>query len=63
MFLLGWIVGVLGVTIVVLIIANTQDLTQSSGQPEDSVSTVKLILGVLLIAARDAAVAESTEGR
>ena len=49
MFLLGWIVGVLGVTVVVLIIANTQDLTQSNGQPEDSVSTVKLVLGVLLI--------------
>ena len=49
MFVLGCIVGVLGVTIVVLIIANTQDLTQSSGQPEDSVSTVKLIIGVLLI--------------
>ena len=49
MFLLGWIVGVLGGTVVVLIIANTQDLTQSNGQPEDSVSTVKLVLGVLLI--------------
>jgi threonine/homoserine/homoserine lactone efflux protein len=49
MFLLGWIVGVLGATIVVLVIANTQDLTQSNGQPEDSVSTVKLVLGVLLI--------------
>lgn len=49
MFMLGWIVGVAGVTIVGLIIANTQNLTESSGQPEDSVSTVKLILGVLLI--------------
>ena len=49
MFLLGWIVGVLGGTLVVLVIANTQDLTQSNGQPEDSVSTVKLVLGVLLI--------------
>jgi threonine/homoserine/homoserine lactone efflux protein len=55
MFLLGWIVGVLGVTVVALVIANTQDLTQSNGQAEDSVSTVKLVLGVLLIllAARD----------
>jgi threonine/homoserine/homoserine lactone efflux protein len=49
MFVAGWIVGILGVTVVVLIVANTQDLTQSSGQPEDSVSTVKLILGLLLI--------------
>jgi threonine/homoserine/homoserine lactone efflux protein len=49
MFLLGWIVGVLGGTIVVLVIANTQDLTQSNGQPEDSVSTAKLVIGVLLI--------------
>ncbi len=49
MFLLGWIIGVLGGTIVVLVIANTQDLTQSNGQPEDSVSTVKLVLGVLLV--------------
>jgi threonine/homoserine/homoserine lactone efflux protein len=55
MFMLGWIVGVLGVTVVALVIANTQDLTQSNGQAEDSVSTVKLVLGVLLIllAARD----------
>lgn len=49
MFLLGWIIGVLGGTVVVLIIANTQDLTQSNGQPEDSVSTVKLVIGVLLV--------------
>jgi threonine/homoserine/homoserine lactone efflux protein len=49
MFLLGWVVGVLGGTIVVLAIANTQDLTQSNGQPADSVSTTKLILGVLLV--------------
>ena len=55
MFVLGWIIGVLGGTIVVLIIANTQDLTQSNGQPEDSVSTVKLLLGVglILLAARE----------
>jgi threonine/homoserine/homoserine lactone efflux protein len=51
MFLLGWIVGVLGGTIVLLIIANTQDLSQSNGQPDDSVSTIKLVLGLLLIAA------------
>ena len=49
MFLLGWIVGVLGGTIVLLIIANTQDLSQSNGQPDDSVSTIKLVLGLLLI--------------
>jgi threonine/homoserine/homoserine lactone efflux protein len=51
MFLLGWIVGVLGGTIVLLILANTQDLSQSNGQPDDSVSTIKLVLGLLLIAA------------
>jgi threonine/homoserine/homoserine lactone efflux protein len=51
MFFLGWIVGVLGGTVVLLIIANTQDLTQSNGQPDDSVSTIKLVLGALLIVA------------
>ena len=50
-FLLGWIVGVLGGTIVLLLIGNTQDLSQSNGQPDDSVSTIKLVLGLLLVAA------------
>jgi threonine/homoserine/homoserine lactone efflux protein len=49
MFLLGWITGVLGGMVILLIIANTQDLTQSNGQPDDSVSTIKLVLGALLI--------------
>jgi threonine/homoserine/homoserine lactone efflux protein len=51
MFLLGWIVGVAGGMVVLLIVANTQDLSQSNGQPDDSVSTIKLVLGLLLIAA------------
>ena len=52
----------LGGTIVLLIVANTQDLSQSSGQPDDSVSTIKLVLGLLLVCRRAPAVAESPEG-
>ena len=37
MFFLGWIIGVLGGMVVLLIVANTQDLSQSNGQPADSV--------------------------
>ena len=62
MFLLGWIVGVLGGTIVLLIIANTQDLSQSNGQPDDSVSTIKLVLGLLLILLAHRQWRESPEG-
>jgi threonine/homoserine/homoserine lactone efflux protein len=51
MFLLGWIVGVLGGMVVLLVVANTQDLSQNNGQPQDSVSTIKLVLGLLLIVA------------
>ena len=51
MFLLGWVVGVLGGMAVLLIVANTQDLSQSNGQPDDSVSTIKVVLGLLLIVA------------
>ncbi|HEY7104793.1 MAG TPA: GAP family protein [Acidimicrobiia bacterium] len=49
MFLLGWVAGVLGGAVVVLVIANTQDLTTSSRQPDDSVSTIHVVLGALLI--------------
>ena len=49
MFLLGWIVGVLGGVVVVLVVANTQDLTESSGQPDDSVSVIHLVLGLALV--------------
>src|SRR5262245_31274855 len=49
LFLLGWILGVLGGVVVVLVIANTQDLTESSGQADDSVSTIHLVLGVVLV--------------
>jgi len=51
MFLLGWIVGVAGAMVVLLIVANTQDLSQSNGQANDSVSTIKVVLGLLLIVA------------
>ncbi len=49
MFLAGWVVGVLGATVVVLVVANTQDLTEGSGQPTDSVSVIRLALGVGLL--------------
>jgi threonine/homoserine/homoserine lactone efflux protein len=49
MFLLGWVIGVLGGVIVVVVIANTQDLTTSSGGQEDSVSVIHLVLGAALL--------------
>src|SRR3954466_15138722 len=47
-FLLGWIVGIGGVTTAFLLLASTLDLG-GSGQPSTTASWVKLVLGALLL--------------
>jgi threonine/homoserine/homoserine lactone efflux protein len=49
-FLLGWIVGIVVAMSVLIGIASTQDLS-TGGQPSDTVSWIKLVLGVLLMVA------------
>jgi threonine/homoserine/homoserine lactone efflux protein len=49
MFLLGWVVGITAVATIVLIVAETQNLTSSSGQPASGVSWIKLVIGLLLL--------------
>jgi len=47
-FLVGWILGVLLAGTILILIAQSQDLS-SAGQPSDTSSWIKLILGVLLL--------------
>jgi threonine/homoserine/homoserine lactone efflux protein len=47
-FTTGWIVGIVGTSVVVLAIARSQDLT-SEGEPSDGVSWAKLLIGLLLL--------------
>jgi threonine/homoserine/homoserine lactone efflux protein len=47
-FLLGWIAGIVAALSILIAIASTQDLS-TGGEPSDTVSWVKLILGVLLL--------------
>ncbi len=49
-FLFGWIVGIVVAMTVLIGIASTQDLS-TGGQPSDTVSWVKLALGLLLMVA------------
>jgi threonine/homoserine/homoserine lactone efflux protein len=48
-FLLGWIVGVTAVTVIVLVVSNGADVGSDSGA-NNTVSGIKLVLGILLIA-------------
>src|SRR4051812_35700851 len=47
-FLIGWVVGIVVVTAVVLLLAGTQDLGTTS-EPSTAASWVKLVLGLLLL--------------
>jgi len=47
-FLLGWVLGLTIVGVIVLYIADTQDLSPGSG-PSTAASAIKLILGLLLL--------------
>jgi threonine/homoserine/homoserine lactone efflux protein len=47
-FLVGWIVGIVVAMTILLGVASTQDLS-TGGQPSDTSSWIKLILGLLLI--------------
>jgi threonine/homoserine/homoserine lactone efflux protein len=49
-FTLGWIVGIVAALAVLIGIASTQDLS-TGGQPSDTSSWIKLILGLLLLVA------------
>ena len=49
-FLFGWIVGIVGAMAILITVASTQDLA-TGGQPSDTSSWIKLILGLLLIVA------------
>jgi len=46
-FALGWVIGILVVTVVVLTV--TSGASNSDGEPSDAVSWVKLVLGLLLL--------------
>jgi hypothetical protein len=48
-FLAGWVVGVAGASIVLLAVSGTLS-TDSSGAPSSTSSTIKLVLGVVLLA-------------
>jgi threonine/homoserine/homoserine lactone efflux protein len=49
-FLLGWIVGILAGLGILIAVASTQDLA-AGGQPSDTSSWIKLVLGLLLLVA------------
>jgi len=49
-FTLGWIVGIVAAMTILVGVASTQDLS-TGGQPSDTSSWIKLILGLLLLAA------------
>lgn len=48
-FLIGWVVGIVGATAVVVVLARTIGLSASSGEPSAVVSWVKLVLGLLML--------------
>jgi threonine/homoserine/homoserine lactone efflux protein len=47
-FSIGWIAGIVGASALLLAVASTQDLS-SSGQPSDTSSWIKLVVGLLLL--------------
>ena len=47
-FLVGWVVGIVVATTVFLVLADTQDLG-TSGDPSSTSSTIKLVLGILVL--------------
>jgi threonine/homoserine/homoserine lactone efflux protein len=49
-FMLGWIVGIVVAMTILIGVASTQDLS-TGGQPSDTSSWIKLVLGLLLIVA------------
>lgn len=49
-FLAGWIVGIVAAMTILLVVASTQDLS-TGGEPSDTSSWIKLILGLLLLIA------------
>jgi threonine/homoserine/homoserine lactone efflux protein len=49
-FLFGWIVGIVVAMTILITVASTQDLS-AGGQPSDTSSWIKLILGLLLLVA------------
>ncbi|MCF6466826.1 GAP family protein [Nonomuraea sp. MG754425] len=48
-FLVGWVVGIVGATAVVVVLTRTIGLSASPGEPSAAVSWVKLVLGLLML--------------
>lgn len=49
-FLAGWLVGIVATMVILIGVASTQDLS-SGGEPSDTSSWIKLVLGLLLVVA------------
>ena len=49
-FLAGWVVGIVGTSTILLVLANTRELTSDSGAPSTTSSVIKLVLGLGLLA-------------
>jgi len=49
-FLAGWLAGIVGAMVILIGVASTQDLS-SGGEPSDTSSWIKLVLGLLLVVA------------
>ena len=61
-FLAGWVVGIVAAMTILIAVASTQDLS-SGGEPSDTSSWIKLIIGLLLVVAAVGSVAEAPETR
>ncbi|WP_131742401.1 GAP family protein [Actinomadura roseirufa] len=48
-FLAGWLLGIVGLTVLMLVIANVIGMTSVTGEPKTPVSWIILLLGVLVV--------------